>query len=327
MATHQHRFGPLHILNADWRRDTWKRWLRSRLAVSEAQAAQAAQTAAAQQAAAKEPPTTTIAPPPMPERTDPGVESRRTDVRSRFDALFDRLLTLEDTLDVLSKRFALNVGHERRQEQRLLDRIEMASDAIERQALALESACSTLERVEQRVDRIERCLRSAGGAATEIRESHRAPAPAPPLPEDDFSDLEEAFSGYDSRSRSVAPEPSDLWDGGTHAGSSIRGNLSEMSLATVLAMLELERRTGVLSVSTDDGCIVTATLRKGTIVGTRSQELEVEPVEAIREALRFTSGQFSFRQTSVEVVSGPPRSVGSVLLEATSRNDEASKAS
>lgn len=314
MATHQNRFGPLHILNSDWRRDTWKRWLRSRLEVSEAQST------------AKEPTRVTIAPPPVSERIEPSVESRRTDARSRFDALLDRLLTVEDTLDTLSKRFALNVGHERRQEQRLLDKIELASDAIERQALALESACSTLERVEQRIDRIERCLRTAGGA-TELRESHRAPPPSPPLPEDDFSDLDEAFSGYEHRSRSAAPEASEFWDTDAHAGSSIRGNLSEMSLSTVLAMLELERRTGVLKVSSDDGAFVTATLRKGTIVGTRSQELEVEPVEAIREALRFSSGQFSFRQTSVEVVSGPPRSVGSVLLEATSRNDEASKAS
>jgi hypothetical protein len=261
----------------------------------------------------------------MAEPAEPSVENRRSDLRARFDALFDRMLTLEDTLDALSKRFALSAGHERRQEQRLLDRIDIASDAIERHALALESACSTLERVEQRVDRIERCLRTAGGVATEVRESRRVPPLATPLPEDDFSDLEEALSGYQSRSRSVPPDAGDLLDGSQ--GSSIRGNLSDMSLSTVLAMLELERRTGVLKVSAEDGNVVTATLRNGTIVGTRSNELEVEAVEGIREALRFSSGHFSFRQTSVELVSGPPRSVGSILLEATSRNDEASKAS
>jgi hypothetical protein len=42
--------------------------------------------------------------------------------------------------------------------------------------------------------------------------------------------------------------------------------------------------------------------------------------------MRFKNGHFWFRQSSVEVVSGPPRSVGSVLLEATSRNDEAARA-
>ena len=40
-------------------------------------------------------------------------------------------------------------------------------------------------------------------------------------------------------------------------------------------------------------------------------------------ALRLTNGHFWFRQVGVEVASGPARSVGSVLLEATRRNDEA----
>jgi hypothetical protein len=48
-------------------------------------------------------------------------------------------------------------------------------------------------------------------------------------------------------------------------------------------------------------------------------------VEVVREALRYKNGLFWFRQSSVEVVSGPPRSVGSVLLEASSRNDEAAR--
>ena len=98
-----------------------------------------------------------------------------------------------------------------------------------------------------------------------------------------------------------------------------------MSLATVLAMLELERHTGILRVCADDGSIVIAMLRGGSIVGTRNQDLDVDPVEAIRAALQFSSGRFSFRQANVEVVSGPPRSVGSVLLEASSRNDEAAR--
>ena len=108
-------------------------------------------------------------------------------------------------------------------------------------------------------------------------------------------------------------------------GSSIRGSLSEMSLATVLAMLELERRTGILTVCAEEGCMVTATLRNGSIVGARHQDLDVDPVEAIRAALRFDTGRFSFRQATVVVASGPPHSIGSALLEASSRNDEAAR--
>jgi hypothetical protein len=103
----------------------------------------------------------------------------------------------------------------------------------------------------------------------------------------------------------------------------MRGNLAEVSLPTVLGMLELERRTGLLKVVADDGAIVAATLRDGALVGARVRDLDAEPVEALREALRFKRGHFWFRQAGVEVASGPPRSVGSALLEATRQNDEA----
>jgi hypothetical protein len=79
----------------------------------------------------------------------------------------------------------------------------------------------------------------------------------------------------------------------------------------------------VLKVSADDGSVISATLFEGAIVGARHRDLELDPVDAVREALRFGSGNFWFRQVGVEVASGPPRSVGSVLLEATRRNDEA----
>ncbi len=85
------------------------------------------------------------------------------------------------------------------------------------------------------------------------------------------------------------------------------------------------RRTGILTVCAEDGSVVTATLRNGSIVGARHQDLDVDPVEAIREALRFDMGRFSFRQVKVELASGPPRSIGSTLLEASSRNDEAAR--
>jgi hypothetical protein len=88
-------------------------------------------------------------------------------------------------------------------------------------------------------------------------------------------------------------------------------------------MLELERQSGVLKVCADDGAIVSATLCDGALVGARVRELDIEPVDAIREALRFKRGHFWFRQLGIEVAMGPPKSVGSVLLEASRQNDEA----
>jgi hypothetical protein len=235
--------------------------------------------------------------------------------------MFDRLLSLEDTLDALAKRFSLKAQHERRQAQRFSERVDSAVDALERQTLSLESVTAALERIELRIDRLERSLRVNSSAAG--MESRRVAARGRLT---DLSDLEDAFSEYAPvGSRSTPPEASEYWNADSDGGSSIRGSLSEMSLATVLAMLELERRTGILKVCADDGSTVTATLRLGSIVGARHQELDVDPIEAIREALLFESGRFSFRQLGVEVASCAPRSIGSVLLEASSRNDEAAR--
>lgn len=254
-------------------------------------------------------------------------DSRRGEVRARFDALFDRMLSLEDTLDAVGKRFALRAVHERRHDQRVQERLDGAAESLERQTLALESVAATLERIEQRVERLERWHRAerVANEASDTRESRLSPLSAL---HDEFDDLEQALTGHNTVSPSRAPsEGADAWDEAPFSASSIRGNLAEMSLPTVLAMLELERRTGVLKVHADDGSVVSATLRDGAIVGARQRDLETEPVDAVREALRFPNGHFWFRQAGVEVASGPPRSVGQVLLEATRRNDEAVRSS
>ncbi len=240
-------------------------------------------------------------------------ELRRGELRSRFDALFDRMLALEDTLDSLGKRFALRGVHERRSEQRLLERFEVLSESFERRALELEGLTTLLGRVEQRLERIERKLRHDDSA--------RDVTPTEP---DELSERLEAFAPEPRRPSHAAPDDAaEFWDTSPFSASSMRGNLNEVSLPTVLGMLELERRTGVLKVCADDGAIVSATLREGSIVGARLRDLDSEPIEAIREAIRFKRGHFWFRQIGVELASGPPKSVGSVLLEATRQNDEA----
>ena len=167
MATAHSRFRPFQILDADWRRKIWKRWLRSQFTEGDAKTPPAAPVAS-----------TTVPPPPeattMVQRE---TETRRGDIRVRFDALFDRLLALEDAFDAFSKRFALKGLHERRQQQRLLERIDNAVDVLERQSLSLESVSATMQRVEMRVDRIEHWLRLGDVSPTRGRtsESRRAP--------------------------------------------------------------------------------------------------------------------------------------------------------
>ncbi|HEY5958992.1 MAG TPA: DUF4388 domain-containing protein, partial [Polyangiaceae bacterium] len=181
---------------------------------------------------------------------------------------------------------------------------------------------ASIARLDQRLERLERRLRGETGNFEAVQLRHSLTVPAG-LDGGDLADLEEAYA-EEARTftRSTAPEP---YDAAPHGSSSIHGNLAEMSLPTVLAMLELERRTGLLKVCGEDGSFVTATLRQGSIVGASRRELDTDPVEAIREAMCFKQGHFWFQQLKVEVASGPPRSVNSVLLEASSRNDEAAR--
>ncbi|MBN1605789.1 MAG: DUF4388 domain-containing protein [Polyangiaceae bacterium] len=355
MDTDQFHRGPFQLLDAQWRRNVWRRWLRSALLGESTPAPAAApdgapsapqrsdngsepadRSSAAASAASSSPTASATIPPPAPEGSSGSghafvapspreLEARRGEVRARFDAIASRLLAMHESLDALDKHVALGASQDRTHEHRVLDRIEAVSGALARHALALEAVASSVERIEQRVERMERGRRSLGSLRepTEIRDSHVA-ATRPET--DDIAGIEEAFGFDTGRARRSAPpaEAMDSWQpAGSGALTTIRGNLGEMSLSTVLTMLELERRTGVLEVCSEDGSGVTTTLRNGTIVGARCQDLDADPVDAVRTALRFTQGEFWFRQTGVEVASGPPRSVGSVLLEATSRDDEA----
>ena len=110
------------------------------------------------------------------------------------------------------------------------------------------------------------------------------------------------------------------------SGSSIRGSIGDMSLSTVLAMIEIERRSGRLKVQGEDGAIIAFELEEGSVVGSRVSENDVDAVESLREVLTWKNGRFWFRQNPSESLVSPPRSVNSLLLEATRQIDEAVRA-
>jgi len=110
------------------------------------------------------------------------------------------------------------------------------------------------------------------------------------------------------------------------SGASIRGSIGDMSLSTVLAMLEIERRSGRLKVQGEDGSLVAFELEDGSVVGSRVSENDVDPVESLRGVLGWKNGRFWFRQNPSESQISAPRSVNSLLLEATRQMDEAIRA-
>ena len=241
---------------------------------------------------------------------------RRADVRARFDALSERLQGLEDALDVIARRLSHRSRRERRTDRRTAELVETIAENVEAHAIALDNLGSTLERIERRLDRIERPT-LAGREESERRES-RAPRARNSEPPRSVHPPRLDETGDFSLGREGSED-----DEASISGSSIRGSIGDMSLSTVLAMLEIERRSGRLKVQGDDGALVAFELEEGSVVGSRVSESDVDAVESLREVLGWKNGRFWFRQNPSESQISPPRSVNSLLLEATRQMDEA----
>ncbi|HEX6277159.1 MAG TPA: response regulator [Polyangiaceae bacterium] len=107
-------------------------------------------------------------------------------------------------------------------------------------------------------------------------------------------------------------------------GSALQGDLSLISLSTVLTLLELERRTGNLKVTAEDGGAARIELLEGTLALATLNGDACEPTELLRQILRWKKGKFGFKPDSVAPGAELNRqSIGGLLLEATRLEDEA----
>ena len=104
--------------------------------------------------------------------------------------------------------------------------------------------------------------------------------------------------------------------------AAFRGDLSNFPLASVLMMLEMERRTGTLEVISSSGKRALLALTTGLFANTEVAGEPTTPLEALREVLAWRSGRFAFRTR--EVGSLPPArgSVAAVVLEVMRLEDE-----
>ena len=329
------RRGPLSFLDTEWRTALWKRWVSAHLVPD---------TNAAPHPMPVPPASTPIAEPPLEQQgaSDGAASSngpalgatdrasstprrapnahdearrseRRADVRARFDALSERLQGLEDAIDVIARRLSHRTRRERRTDRRTAELVESIAETVEAQAAAIDSLGSALERIERRLDRHERPSARDEGERRDSRlpkaRSSEPPRSAHPPRLDEAGDF-------------VGREPTDDSEAAL-SGASIRGSIGDMSLSTVLAMIEIERRSGRLKVQGEDGSIIAFELEEGSVVGSRVSENDVDAVESLREVLTWKNGRFWFRQNPSESLISPPRSVNSLLLEATRQIDEA----
>jgi hypothetical protein len=180
----------------------------------------------------------------------------------------------------------------------------------------LEGLLNTVSRLEHAVARVEgglsRVERSIGERR---RDSH--------FPSGGVSPSQFPESHLAPRDRiPTSSRTSELDDSEPNEISGINGYLSDVSLSTVLAMLEIERHSGRLKVATDEGMLASFELAEGSVVSSRLSETDADPLQTLRTALCWKQGRFWFRQQAAEPPSFAPRSIGSLLLEATRQNDE-----
>lgn len=111
-------------------------------------------------------------------------------------------------------------------------------------------------------------------------------------------------------------------------GPSLKGDLSQIGLAALLTMIEMERKTGVLSLQRPTGGRAQIFAREGRVVHARLDDL-LDPVDAecVYHLLRWDSGTFELIACDVE---GPDRvqtATITLLLEGARRIDEADRGS
>ena len=106
-------------------------------------------------------------------------------------------------------------------------------------------------------------------------------------------------------------------------GPSLRGDLSQVGLSSMLILIELERKTGLLQVRSLDGESAQILVRDGKVVHARLDQVE-EPVDAecVYYLLTWGAGEFEFIACLVEGVDRVNVSTTHLLMEAARLIDE-----
>jgi DNA-binding response OmpR family regulator len=110
----------------------------------------------------------------------------------------------------------------------------------------------------------------------------------------------------------------------SHRGSAFQGDIAQMSLSTVLSLLELERRTGRLKVAKKDGRKGEIEIAEGKFAGASVVGAKGAATDLLRELLRWKDGKFAFKPDPKKKTAPgfTRRSMTELLLEASRLEDE-----
>ncbi len=107
------------------------------------------------------------------------------------------------------------------------------------------------------------------------------------------------------------------------APPALRGDLEQMSLATVLMIIEMERRSGRLNITTaNEAQKAVFSLAQGTFVIAMLDGRPYDSLSALQLALGWEKGRFWFVPSATADEPNPQGAIGGMLLEATRRLDE-----
>ncbi|MDB4943009.1 MAG: Response regulator receiver:Transcriptional regulatory protein C-terminal [Labilithrix sp.] len=142
-----------------------------------------------------------------------------------------------------------------------------------------------------------------------------------PLANEEIVAQVEALLELQKRSRGSDAAESDP-AAASAATAAFRGELSSFPLASVLMMLEMERRTGTLEVVSSSGQRALLVLSTGLFASTELDGQAQSPLDALRAVLAWRSGRFAFRTRDVGSLPPARGSVAAVVLEAMRLEDE-----
>ncbi|MGB1015515.1 MAG: response regulator [Nannocystaceae bacterium] len=136
-----------------------------------------------------------------------------------------------------------------------------------------------------------------------------------------FEELEFRVRGALRRSKHV---PKDFRKTGEDAATCLTGTLDQVGLPSMLAFLELERKTGLLEVIPSHNPMTASIyLNDGRIVhAVLVDEDELTGKDAVYAALAWTAGQFAFEACKVNVQATVSATTTHLLMESARRIDE-----
>jgi len=104
--------------------------------------------------------------------------------------------------------------------------------------------------------------------------------------------------------------------------SALQGDVAQISIPTLLTMLEMERRTGVVRVQGAGKSQATIELDEGAVVSAQLGKISGDSLAVFREVVNWTSGKYSFEPKESKGLTVPRRPTSMLLLEALRLNDE-----